>query len=382
MNDPRPGFLFNVVEFWTSEKVDGMEADAVGVYLFLLSRQWMNGSIPGDRAEIERMVRRLLVRPFDVVWPQVEACLPLCSDGRRRNTRLERERAIADRKSKQASGAVKARWDSWRAEQGQSTSADGEIDESDPSIRPDRRLESANGAATITPSDDPKNKDPDTTAIRSYNDRSSTELPRARGTGTGTGIINPPCCPPSQGGETNGGVSPRQRRAERAGELASEVLARDRYAPLRASPAFAKAWADWLSWCSTPKARGRLPASTLQAERMFDRALAIGPERYASAIDAAIEGDWPRIVAPGNDSAPAPPKATPQPRSTARETEDQRRSEDELCVRWATDPQAAQRERRARFNPDGTRMNDAQVQRVIDRGRELIAQRESSGVPA
>lgn len=264
--------------FFESERVIAMEPAARMLYLECLWRQWTHGPLPNDEDVLEKMFPEYS-GDWELLWPRVRACFELV-DGRLVNETLAELRLEADemiargRRGAQVANANRRR---------------------DP--------EKADSRAS------------DALAMRSRH-ASDARAVREREVVTVTETVEPPCCPPSQGGETGGGATPRQRRAERAGELASEVLARDRYAPLRASPAFAKAWAAWVAACSTPGTRSRLPTTALQAERMFDRALAVGPERYAAAIDAALEGDWPRIVVPGK-SAHDPPNSGARPTDAA-----------------------------------------------------------------
>lgn len=114
MNDPRPAFLFHVRDFWTAECVETMTAAQIGVYLFLLSRQWETGSLPSDAAAVLRLCSSIA----GVAHADVEVVLmqfPVSEDGRRRNPRMEFERALADERSVKASNKAKGRWDLWRA---------------------------------------------------------------------------------------------------------------------------------------------------------------------------------------------------------------------------------------------------------------------------
>jgi uncharacterized protein YdaU (DUF1376 family) len=222
MNDPRPGFLFNVVEFWSSEKVDAMDDAAIGVYVFLLSRQWQNGSVPGDAAELERMCRRILSRPWAQTWPMVEACFPLDDDGRRRNVRLERCRMEADERSGQASAAVKERWRRWREDQ-------------------ERKRREREGTAT----DATAKADSHTDVQRSNNDRSATDLPGEGRDSEREGSSNPQ--PPEASLPPVGRPAGRRADPEPAPEAKSDPPpAAEKPKRTRAKSAAEKAWdAAW-----------------------------------------------------------------------------------------------------------------------------------------
>lgn len=115
MNDPRPSFPFYPADFWGSDAVSVMDFEAVGLYWFLLSREWQIGKLVSD----ERFLRRLCagrVRDWDSAWAQVRPCFEV-RDGLLVNRRLEAERAVADEFSKRQSGAAKARWERFHASQ-------------------------------------------------------------------------------------------------------------------------------------------------------------------------------------------------------------------------------------------------------------------------
>ena len=72
-----------------------------GAYIRLLIHQWKNKSLP-------KVLTGKLVCYLDE-WPALEQYFPLCSDGRRRNPRLEEERQkITDRREKQRLGGIKS----------------------------------------------------------------------------------------------------------------------------------------------------------------------------------------------------------------------------------------------------------------------------------
>lgn len=114
MNDPRPSFPFYPADFWGADLVALMDFEAVGLYWFLLSREWQNGPLPDDEALLERLCRGR-VRDWKACWSQVSPCFDRV-DGRLLNRRLEEERAVADQFSMRQSGAAKARWERWKAD--------------------------------------------------------------------------------------------------------------------------------------------------------------------------------------------------------------------------------------------------------------------------
>lgn len=117
MNDPRPAFLFHVRDFWTSEAVELMSFEEVGIYVFLLSRQWETGSIPADANALRTLCRRNAT-DLDAALRTVLRCFDDVGNGRLQNRRLEFERARLDEKSGKARGSAKARWDAFKANGG------------------------------------------------------------------------------------------------------------------------------------------------------------------------------------------------------------------------------------------------------------------------
>lgn len=316
MNDPRPGFMFNVVEFWSSERVDAMDAAAVGVYLFLLSRQWQNGSIPKDSDELQRMCRRLSVADWASTWAAVEPCFPLGDDGRRRNERLERERDEADRKSSQASGAIKERWRRYHAEQEKAAQ---------------ERRTANYGTDEANKDLSTENVDRDTGEIRTYNGRSSTDLPRARGTGTGTG---------KRQGEENqspltplaGGTATPEAELQRAPEPKPAPKARAKRDTQQAiaavidEPEFLavdshEMRSAWASWLAHRTAIGKPLKTAASARQNLRRAVEHGPTAWIAAAAEAVANEWIGMF-PERHTATTSPGAGP-PRTAADRREAQ-----------------------------------------------------------
>jgi hypothetical protein len=74
-------------DFWESEAVLGMSNDAALLYLWLLSRQWRHGSIPGDPAKLRLLVPTRFSSCFDAAWAEVRPQFEMGTDARLRNAR-------------------------------------------------------------------------------------------------------------------------------------------------------------------------------------------------------------------------------------------------------------------------------------------------------
>ena len=90
-----------------------MDFEAVGLYWFLLSREWQTGYLTADENVLQRLAAGR-VRDWHSAWKQVRPCFEE-RDGKLYNARLEAERAIADQFSMRQSGKAKARWDRFKA---------------------------------------------------------------------------------------------------------------------------------------------------------------------------------------------------------------------------------------------------------------------------
>ncbi len=81
----------------------------MGIYLRLLCFQWSHGAIPEGERELLQ-VTGALPEELKTYLPQVLDKFEICEDGKRRNARLERERAKKTRVSDSRTAAANARW--------------------------------------------------------------------------------------------------------------------------------------------------------------------------------------------------------------------------------------------------------------------------------
>lgn len=86
-----PAFQFYPKEFLSSSKVIAMTATERGIYITLLSMQWLDGSLPNDLPALARLAG-VNTRAFIRMWPHNLARCFTLTDGRLVNERLERER--------------------------------------------------------------------------------------------------------------------------------------------------------------------------------------------------------------------------------------------------------------------------------------------------
>lgn len=271
MNDPRPAFLFYPRDFWTAESVETMTAADIGVYLFLLCRQWETGSIPGDAAAVLRLCSSIA----GVAHADVERVLvqfPIGVDGRRRNARMEFERSLADERSAKASNKAKERWDRWRGQK------QGSVD----AVAVPQQYRSSAAAMQEQ-------------QCRGNAGKGREEKVREEKI--------PPLDPP-QGGELRAcareatAIAPRKSKPKRsADEGWQPVLDRDDYATLRASEPFRLAWQAWIAHTKTAGSKAREPSGHAAA-MILNRALREGAERFALAVESSIGGNWQGIHYP------------------------------------------------------------------------------------
>ncbi len=108
MDKVPPYFHFYPNDYWSDEKASLLSYEQHGVYMFLLSRQWIEGSIPSDLPTLARLCR-LDGGAMAVLWQSLKPCFEKYGD-RLINPRLHRERQklIAYFKSKSNSGKLGA----------------------------------------------------------------------------------------------------------------------------------------------------------------------------------------------------------------------------------------------------------------------------------
>ncbi len=83
----------------------GWPAATRGHYITLLCVQWEQGSLPADPKRLEAISPGVAAE-----WAELEGKFPVGEDGKRRNPRLEKERAYRDSRSAAGKAAAAARW--------------------------------------------------------------------------------------------------------------------------------------------------------------------------------------------------------------------------------------------------------------------------------
>lgn len=110
-----PAFQFYPKDFLSDEKQAAMSAQECGVYIRLMCRCWLEGSIPDDVTQVARLggVTTAQLRKF---WPAIRRCFAAheTDAGRLVHGRLERERSKQDsfrrRQSDKGSKGAEKRW--------------------------------------------------------------------------------------------------------------------------------------------------------------------------------------------------------------------------------------------------------------------------------
>lgn len=94
---PKLPYYPRFVQDWASSpKVRAMRTFAErGLYSELLDLQWQEGSLPAEPEACHEALGVGTSDEFGAAWARVERCFPIGKDGRRRNPRLEFERAKA-----------------------------------------------------------------------------------------------------------------------------------------------------------------------------------------------------------------------------------------------------------------------------------------------
>jgi hypothetical protein len=82
---------------------------ARAIYRELLDAQWIEGGLPESPEDLREMVR---ATPQEWKhWARVAPKFPVCSDGRRRNARLEAHRLKSIERSNKAALSARAAWE-------------------------------------------------------------------------------------------------------------------------------------------------------------------------------------------------------------------------------------------------------------------------------
>lgn len=95
MNDDQAMLLW-FEAFYTDEAVVLMDDAQLGAFHRLLWHAWKNDGLPGDPKVIAKILGKSPASFVRRVWPALERCWPVGDDGRRRNSRQERERQACE----------------------------------------------------------------------------------------------------------------------------------------------------------------------------------------------------------------------------------------------------------------------------------------------
>ena len=111
--DKAPAYQWYVRDYMSDEAVALMSYEQQGIYRALLDRQWLEGSIPSDPAQLAAILR-VPGAKFLKLWPRVSVKFVECGEGRLQNRRMEREREklseFKEAKSRSGSKGAAKRW--------------------------------------------------------------------------------------------------------------------------------------------------------------------------------------------------------------------------------------------------------------------------------
>jgi uncharacterized protein YdaU (DUF1376 family) len=129
-------FSFYPYEFIEDENVVAMTMEERGIYITLLCRQWVNGSIPADIPSLARMLNRTPAE-METLWAAIAPCFPPHPElaDRVANARLERERNESLRRIAGASAGGRASAESKRKRK--STAVQPELNGGSTAVQPE-----------------------------------------------------------------------------------------------------------------------------------------------------------------------------------------------------------------------------------------------------
>ena len=102
-----PAFQFYANDFMDATRM--WDAFACGLYIRLLCIQWTHGSVPDDQRRLAKGAGCDLSE-LQREWHLIEPKFPICSDGTRKNPRLEAVRSRQEAVSGKRSEAANTRW--------------------------------------------------------------------------------------------------------------------------------------------------------------------------------------------------------------------------------------------------------------------------------
>jgi hypothetical protein len=284
---------FDGIDFYGSQSVKLMDAEAEAVYMRLLWEEWANGSLPEDPALIQHLLPAKFHKRWRVIWPQLEPKFPVI-DGVRRNPRAVAERAKTDAMlDRKRHGAIKtnaARWNSVERSLSDSLSDT-----------------SSDRSATVS---DVAQRSP-LTQTQTQTETEEIQSPPSPLAGGANAATDPGNEPPGPQPE------PRPKRPRRKpAEPWADVLERPEFAPLRESEPFVFGWNSWVEHCREAGSNAQEPQGQ-RAVAMFREAVRVGPAKYAAALEQAIASGWkaPHVAALERDSAS---RAGPIPNAAQR----------------------------------------------------------------
>lgn len=105
---PYKYFPLYAADFDTATRA--MSVEAVGVYIRLLSSQWINDSIPENLVQLDRISGVHNLNHFEIIWAEIEHKFQKVGNGQLKNKRLEIERQKILKMSKQNRNAALSRW--------------------------------------------------------------------------------------------------------------------------------------------------------------------------------------------------------------------------------------------------------------------------------
>jgi len=254
---------FYINDFFGSYTVSCMSERAQLLYLRALCAQWQHGELPAELPKL-RMILGRGVEGFDELWQEVAPCFDLI-DGKLQNGRCAEEREKAMAKSRQSAKAARAK----HRQCGRSADA-----------------------------------------LRTHSERSADALPIQNSTEQYRTVREEPPLPPTGDAPADESKPSKRRKAE----TWQAVLEQPEFATLKADPAFALAWQDWVKHCRTAGSKAKEPQG-IRAAKIFREAMREGSARYARAIEQAIIHNWQGIwvrddVRPSQQAAAQPRNAS------------------------------------------------------------------------
>lgn len=291
--DPR-SWLRLEVDIFERADLEGISFEAMGLLIFLMVRQWRNGSVPSSVDALKRIVGAR-VRDFDASWAAISNLFIATPDGNLVLPMVEEQRAVAnafrDTRSLAGLKSQKVQHESGRSR--------GEARVQEVEARAQHVLNTCSTRAPDGDVDEDGDEDGRTPTAR---EAEVSGTPSGSTSANGQGVV-PAEARPHAAGADRVPASPAAR-GRRAGTAPSWTLMLVDYPDINTA-AFRDAWESWLAYRREAKHK---PLPPISIKQKFCELQSLGSQRAVAAIKNSIGNGYSGIFEPKAIGAAGAPR--------------------------------------------------------------------------